>query len=100
MSVCDKCKTDVPVNNDASIFDALLHNSSIRAFALSRHLLPVFDGEEMVCSGSPSRAQYIEGQPRDERGTYPYRPELELMYREVCEALQYVVLDEPSLVTR
>ena len=96
MSQCDKCKTDVPVNNDASIFDAILTGNPIFAFAMSRHLLPVFDGDEMVCSGSPSRAQYIEGQPRDPRGEYVYHEELEPERREAFEALQQVTLDKLS----
>lgn len=96
MSKCDKCKTDVPVTNDATIFDAILTGNPFYGLAISRHLLPVFDGETMICSGSPSRAQYIEGQPRDERSAYAYFPELELERRRAYEALQRVTIDKPS----
>lgn len=46
-------------------------------FAQSRHLLPVQEGGRVVCEGSPSRAQYLEGQPRDRRPQYAYDPKLE-----------------------
>jgi hypothetical protein len=39
----------------------------------NRHLLPVVDGKgKIICEGSPSRAQYLEGQPRDKRKEFPY----------------------------
>jgi hypothetical protein len=97
MSTCDKCKTNVPANNDAGVFDTILTANPFFMLMVSRHLLPVFDGEKMICSGSPSRGQYMEGQPRDQRRPYAYRPELELEYRHVYELVQQVADSEPLL---
>lgn len=83
---CDKCSTPVPSTNDAGLLDALLQREPILAFTLPpRHLLPVEQDGETVCPGSPSRAQYLEGQPRDPR--YPYRPEAEAPYRQAYAEL-------------
>lgn len=80
---CDKCGKPVEYSNDASRLDALVTGCpEIVLFASARHLLPAGD-----CEGSPSRAQYIEGQPRDTRG-YEYDPELELKIREAYAAMQ------------
>ena len=62
----------------ASLFDA----------RSSRHFLPVFDNDgEKVCAGSPSRAQFIEGQPRDSRG-FGYPRELEGKFRKAYQKTQ------------
>jgi len=76
MWTCDKCGKPVDPKNDA-VDLMFLRQHGHRPDALSkfnygaRHLLPV-DG----CEGSPSRAQYVEGQARDTRG-YGYVPEEE-----------------------
>ena len=77
MTDCYKCHTPVPQHNDATLFDCeLTDEPSIALISISCHLLPVIgDGGEVVCEGSPSRAQYLEGQPRDTRPGYPFRPE-------------------------
>lgn len=73
MHRCEKCGKEVPRANDATILYALVQMnggsgdpekdmSSVR-----KHLLPVFEGGTQVCEGSPSVAQYLEGQPRDTR---------------------------------
>lgn len=36
------------------------------------HILPVKEGERVICVGSPSRAQYLEGQPCDPRFEYNF----------------------------
>ena len=47
----------------------------------SRHFIPVHDDKgNLLCEGSPSRAQFIDGQPRDTRG-YEYTEELERVFR-------------------
>lgn len=74
ISPCDKCGQPVDPKNDAVALEAVIHQHMGRpdkalwlAFtASSRHLLPTGD-----CEGSPSRAQYLEGQPLDPRGEYP-----------------------------
>jgi hypothetical protein len=67
MATCDKCGKDVPLSNDAVALQSLIEYGTLPdGFMIlnygSRHLLPV-EG----CEGSPSRAQFLEGQPRDER---------------------------------
>mgnify|MGYP000906795837 CR=1 FL=1 len=66
---CDKCGGDVPASNDASMFDAYATENPLMILNGSRHLFPVEDPVtgEQLCEGSPSRVQYLEGQPRDER---------------------------------
>ena len=49
-----------------------------------RHLLPT-----EFCEGSPSRVQYLEGQPRDSRPEYPYNEAWEARVRDAyAELLQ------------
>jgi hypothetical protein len=86
---CNKCGAAVPSSNDAVIFDALLTgNSLIALFGVPRHLLPVIEDSVVVCEGSPSRAQYIEGQLRDQRGDYPYDEAQEPVMRAAYAAMQ------------
>lgn len=74
--ICDKCGKPVPKWNDATIIEAeLTGNSLVVGIAKPRHFLPTED-----CAGSPSRAQYIAGQPRDTRG-YTYEPHMEARWR-------------------
>lgn len=83
-NLCDKCGLPVPFENDMTQVMAatgLEGAELIPSLWYSRHFLPVVDEDgTVVCKGSPSRAQYLEGQPRDTRG-YPYYPELESVYR-------------------
>jgi hypothetical protein len=93
MFKCDKCGREVPKNNDAVELDLLLDVSPllyINNNPSARHLLPVKEKGKVVCEGSPSRAQYIKGQPRDTRG-YPYIPNLEPKIREAYEQLKIMV---------
>lgn len=71
-SLCDKCGERVPPENDLR---QLLYHLGVASalqmlLTLPRHLLPT-----ERCEGSPSRVQYLAGQPRDSRG-YPYDPRL------------------------
>ena len=73
---CDKCGNDVHATNDATLVWAEFTKQPMFILMYSpRHFLP--EGE---CSGSPSHAQYIEGQPRDNRG-YEYDVSLEAKVR-------------------
>lgn len=81
-SACDKCGNEVPAANDAVNLDFIITGDPLLGFAISRHLLPVVIDGVTVCTGSPSRAQYIEGQPRDARGVYGYTSEQETRVRE------------------
>ena len=89
--MCDKCNLPVPSNNDATILDLLLGRHIDLMFTAPRHLLPVVENSIVVCEGSPSRAQYLSGQPRDNRLSYPYQPEMEVLYREAYKKLQHKV---------
>jgi len=81
MTTCDKCGKEVCPTNDATIFEAILTlNNNVILVNQARHLLP-----EGNCPGSPSRAQYLEGQPRDPR--YPYLEKNEIPYREAFKKL-------------
>jgi len=71
MWTCDKCGRPVGPRNDAVNLDFVSQHgtlaSPVEHFAYgARHLLPIGG-----CEGSPSRAQYLPGWPRDTRG-YPY----------------------------
>ncbi len=95
---CDKCGQEIiPEHNDivvvvgiaeilnrgGRILDTDIFRGELSLFRLSkpaRHFLPVLQEGERVCDGSPSRAQYIEGQARDTRG-YPYIAEHEAIFR-------------------
>lgn len=79
--LCDKCRQPVDPANDAGIVESLFYQGTGET-SHHRHLLPV-DG----CAGSPSRAQYLEGQPRDTRG-YKYYPEDETGWRYAYERAQ------------
>lgn len=88
MGLCDKCGSDVDPKNDAINFDFILTRNPALVTAQSRHLLPVYDEKRnLLCEGSPSRAQYIAEIPSDTRG-YTYRPELALQYQEAYRELQ------------
>lgn len=88
---CDQCHRHVPVGNDAGLFDAMFTGDPFAAIGKStRHLLPVIEGGETVCAGDTSRAQYLEGQPRDGSGSYPYDPDLETRARGAYRVLQEI----------
>jgi len=79
--VCDKCGEAVPDHNDAVRLDIELGAGPGLITAQPRHLLPT-----ETCPGSPSRAQYLEGQPRDDR--YPYDPQYEAAVRAAYARMQ------------
>ena len=97
---CNKCGLPCPEENDASALDfhaALRLDETIDSFlyalrmigAEARHILPVFDTYgSKICEGSPSRAQYLENQPRDIRNLVEYKPELTEVYRAAYKKLQ------------
>lgn len=70
MSTCDKCGQPAAKENDAAVLEAIMLGSPLARLMLeSRHLLPVVnDDGTVLCEGSPSRAQYLPEQPRDNRG--------------------------------
>lgn len=95
---CHKCALLVHPSNDATLLDYFLlkKEEPLRAgiikHAQSRHLLPVMEGGRVVCEGSPSRAQYLEGQPRDGRNVYPFSPDRVGDFRQAyAELLQHTV---------
>ena len=77
LMLCDKCGQVVPRDNDAVRIHMTAHPEAAPylVLALPRHFLPTQD-----CPGSPSRAQYIDGQPRDDR--YPYDESEEQRWRD------------------
>ena len=86
---CNKCGHRVLPQDDAVLLDVALGGDPMLVFALSRHTKPFIneDGEQ-VCEGSPSRAQYLEGMPRDSRGLYPYNLQREAEVRRAYASLQ------------
>ena len=98
---CDKCGLDVDYYNNVYWFEAKLDEIRKKRIALmlnigsERHLLPVVANGLTVCAGSPSRGQYLEGQPRDSR--YAYIKEHEIEYR---KAYNLLLSSSYSLVTK
>jgi hypothetical protein len=86
---CDKCGLPVDQNDNALVIDAALSNDLFLIFAQPRHLLA-----SETCPGSPSRAQYLEGQPRDDRG-YGYDERLEAPIRAIHAKMQEWTPDDP-----
>ena len=77
MGICDKCGKEVDVCNNAVLIDSYAYDNPVAVFVFTaRHFFPTED-----CEGSPSRAQYIEGQSPDTRPNAQYDPELEQVYR-------------------
>lgn len=102
--ICDKCGRDIAKGNDALELAIEVHKmkrygidykeeevdpwiSTAYLSYASRHLLPVVEGGRVLCEGSPSRAQYLEGQPRDPRG-YEYKVEDEVLSRAAFKRMQ------------
>lgn len=79
---CDKCGQVVNPDNDATIFWSFVVDDPTEILNKPRHLLPT-----ETCEGSPSRAQYLIGQPRDSRG-YEYDEKEESLLRAAYEKYQ------------
>jgi hypothetical protein len=90
---CDRCGESVPTRNDTCHFDIFLTGNPACIGGQPRHLLPVVRDGVVICPGSPSRAQYIEGQPRDPRPRYAYDPKSEQRYRDAWRKLQEAEYD-------
>jgi hypothetical protein len=77
-----KCNQEIDLKNDATILDFYVTGNGFSILACqSRHLLPVIDNQgNITCEGSPSRLQYLEGQPKDIRG-YKYDSTMESKIR-------------------
>jgi len=93
--LCDKCGKPVHPRNNVYYIDLAAFPNPIVELVVAftgvpgRHFLPV-DG----CEGSPSRAQYIEGQPRDTRGYGYHKEEYEQAYRAGYAAVQQACDEE------
>jgi hypothetical protein len=95
-NVCDKCLRPVDPTNDAMRLHAQILDDAgrpgdalwLQITTKPRHLLPI-EG----CEGSPSRAQYLEGQPRDTRD-YPYEEWFEPLVRAAYEKLTTITTRE------
>lgn len=83
--VCDKCGEEVAADNNAVNLEAIRTNGNdlFLIFAQPRHLIATDN-----CPGSPSRAQYLEGQPKDERTQWAYDEKYEESYREAYKILK------------
>jgi hypothetical protein len=79
---CDKCGELVQKNNCLLTLYEQFEEVNPWSVGPPRHFLPT-----EKCGGSPSRAQYIEGQPKDNRG-YKYDPKMEPVYRKAFQKLQ------------
>lgn len=104
-SPCGKCGRPVHCRDDVAYFDFMREKMRLHGIHFvdavvdpwvntallktqSWHLLPLKDGDEVVCEGSPSRYQYLEGQPRDTRCDMRYMAELEVVSRAAYARLQ------------
>ncbi len=85
MNKCDKCGQEVEPSNDSFLLFGST-NSNTADNKGHRHLLPQLT--PVPCVGSPSMAQYLEGQPRDERRAFAYNPANENKVREAYKYLQ------------
>lgn len=63
-NICDKCGQEVKPHDNAVL--VYLEAGYSNAVTQARHLFA-----SSTCEGSPSMAQYFEGQPRDAREWYP-----------------------------
>ena len=86
---CDKCSEIVPRENSTMLLEEQRDNPQVGHYQHDRHLFAV-DGP-VPCEGSPSRAQYIEGQSHDQRGIYDYHADLEVSIREAYAKMLAVV---------
>lgn len=73
LPLCDKCNRPVRPHDDMRIIGVASGWPSAGLWE-NRHFFP-----NVLCEGSPSRAQYIEGRLRAEQ--YEYDPESEVMWR-------------------
>lgn len=89
ISNCDKCNQPVRPEDDTALIGAVAFNDSI--LSRSRHFLST-----EICQGSPSRAQYIDGQPRDKRG-YPYDERYEPLVRAAYELNRAFYTEDKTL---
>jgi hypothetical protein len=81
-NLCDKCGEVVEAANNAVL--VYLEAGFGTPTTSARHLV-----RTKTCEGSPSLAQYLEGQPRDSRPWYP----LNIYYvQKVREAYKRVVM--------
>ncbi len=96
LNVCDKCGRTVAHENDANAFDAHLGQGLALLSSIHRHLLPVIEDGVAVCEGSPSRAQYLEGQMRDKRTSYHYQQEYEERFRAAYDEMHLESLAQKS----
>lgn len=104
LPLCDKCNQPVAPDNDAHQLMQLLGYCEDRLVFngdpnLSRHILPTGSYE-----GSPSIAQYLEGQPRDSRESrwwVRYDPQQEIKIRAAYGLLtgQMLICHPPSDTT-
>lgn len=100
LPLCDKCELPVTPDNDAGevsrqyLFVEYGEIPLLAHFNAARHFLPI-----KGCEGSPSRAQYIEGQPRDARDDWPYDLEDEAKYRRAYALMRHTAEIDPELLT-
>ncbi len=87
---CDKCGRLVRICDNAAHLDVYAGFASPAEILVTtpRHLIPIVENGVFICEGSPSRAQYLDGQPRDV-GDFPYDPALEALYREAYANMHF-----------
>lgn len=86
VAACHKCHCMVAPANNAVFLEIIRQNTMI--LGVARHLFPVVVNGDLICEGSPSRVQYLEGQPRDTRPQGRYLSDLERPYRDAYAKLQ------------
>ena len=94
LECCPKCGQLVTLENNGALLDLIVqaHPTPLLAMMVTQafHLLPLVQEGQMVCPGSPSRAQYLRGQPRDIRPHIIYRPERRPAMQAAYAEMQYL----------
>lgn len=96
--VCFVCHGEVPIENDGGEigFKVFGDFSGMHCGSRTIHFLPVVgDDRRIICRGSPYRAQYIDGQPRDLR-KFIYFKTREAQIRDAYQKLQELAKKEKN----
>lgn len=92
LEFCPKCGRSVSLENNGALLDLIVqeHPAPLLAMMVTQafHLLPLVQQGRLLCPGSPSRSQYLPGQPRDTRPHIMYRSERQSVMRAAFAEMQ------------
>lgn len=86
-NLCDKCGRIVSTDNDAGHIQRIANSFLYLPSETVRHFMRVVVDGKVVCEGSPSIAQYIDGQPHDNRAHARYDAARETEVRKAYDTL-------------